>query len=303
EALANGGRLDRAETVRIVAEAAVVDLRGRRVLPDLLRVIDSAPVTDPALADAVARLRAWERAGAKREETSPGSRRYAHADAIRIMDAWWPKLVAAQFRPGLGDELYRALVDALQIDEPPSGLMRGDVTDLPVSANETQPHRGSAFQFGWWGYLSKDLRAVLGDPVQAPLPRRFCGDGTVAGCRAVLLDSLADALAEPATVTYPGDEVCAAGDQWCADAVRQAPLGGIGHPLISWQNRPTYQQVVSFPARRGEEVGNLAKGAAATASSRENLLHPPGKAVDGDLSSRWSSAYRDGEWIQVDLGA
>lgn len=303
EALANGGRLGRAETARIVAEAAVVDLRGKRVLPDLLRVIDSAPVTDPALADAVAKLRAWERAGAKREETSPGSRRYAHADAIRIMDAWWPKLVGAQFRPGLGEGLYRALVDALQIDEPPSGLMRGDVTDLPVSANESQPHRGSAFQFGWWGYVSKDLRAVLGDPVQAPLPRRYCGDGTVAGCRAVLLDSLADALAEPATTTYPGDDVCAAGDQWCADAVRQSPLGGIGHPLISWQNRPTYQQVVSFPARRGDPVGNLAKGATATASSRENLLYPPGKAVDGDLSSRWSSSYRDDQWFQVDLGA
>jgi Penicillin amidase. len=43
-ALAGGGRLDRAGTARIVAEAATVDLRGRRVLPDLLRVIESAQV-------------------------------------------------------------------------------------------------------------------------------------------------------------------------------------------------------------------------------------------------------------------
>ena len=28
------------------------------------------------------------------------------------------------------------------------------------------------------------------------------------------------------------------------------PLGGITHPAISWQNRPTYQQVVSFTGHR-----------------------------------------------------
>jgi acyl-homoserine lactone acylase PvdQ len=302
-ALANGGRLDRAGTLQIVAEAATVDLRGRRVLPDLLRVIDSAAVGDPALASAVAKLRAWARAGARRAETSPGSRAYAHADAIRIMDAWWPRLVAAQFRPGLGDELYQSLVNALQINESPSGHQQGDVSTIPISANEAQTHKGSSFQFGWWGWVSKDVRAVLGDPVQGEWPRRYCGDGTVAGCRTVLLDSLAAALAEPASVTYPGDDVCRAGDQWCADAVRQSPLGGVKHGLISWQNRPTYQQVVSFPARRGDPIGNLAQGATATASSTQNSSYPAGRAVDGDLSTRWSSASSDNQWLRVDLGA
>jgi broad specificity phosphatase PhoE len=32
--------------------------------------------------------------------------------------------------------------------------------------------------------------------------------------------------------------------------------GGIRHPLISWQNRPTYQQAVSFPADRGDDVSD-----------------------------------------------
>jgi hypothetical protein len=64
-------------------------------------------------------------------------------------------------------------------------------------------------------------------------------------------ESLTAALAEPATTTYPGDDHCDAGNQWCADAILQSPLGGIEHDLIAWQNRPTYQQVVSFPARRG----------------------------------------------------
>jgi hypothetical protein len=303
-ALAGTGKLDKAGTVKIMAEAAVTDLRGRKVLPLLLRVIGSAPVTDPALSAAVSRLSAWTTSGSKRLETTPGSRTYQHADAIRAFDAWWPKLVREQFRPGLGDGLYQALVAALQINESPSGHQRGDSSGVPSSANAAQTHKGSSFQYGWWGYVSKDLRSVLGDPVAGPLPARYCGDGTVAGCRAVLLSSLSAALAEPAATTYPGDDVCAAGDQWCADAIEHSPLGGIKQPLISWQNRPTYQQVASFPARRGDPIGNLAQAGSARASSVQLLTsHSAAKAIDGDPSTRWSSGYSDNQWLRVDLGS
>ncbi|ACZ91360.1 penicillin acylase family protein [Streptosporangium roseum] len=302
-ALAGSGKLDRAGTVKIMAEAATTDLRGRKVLPDLLRVINSATVTDPALASAVSKLSAWASSGARRLEASPGGKAYAHADAIRVFDAWWPKLVQAAFKPSLGDGLYQSLVNALQINESPSGHQQGDVSNLPTSANEAQTHKGSAFQYGWWGYVSKDVRAVLGDPVSGPLPGRHCGGGTPAGCRTVLLNSLSAALAEPATTTYPADGVCAAGDQWCADAVQQSPLGGIKQSLISWQNRPTYQQVVSFPAHRGDSVTNLAGGKKASASSVQSFLYPAGKAVDGDPTTRWSSAAGDDQYLQVDLGS
>ncbi|OUC95768.1 penicillin acylase family protein [Streptosporangium minutum] len=302
-ALSGSGKLDRAGTVKIMAEAATTDLRGRKVLPDLLRVINRTTVTDPALASAVSKLSAWASAGARRLEASPGGKAYAHADAIRVFDAWWPKLVQAQFKPSLGDGLYQSLVNALQINESPSGHQQGDVSSLPGSANEAQTHKGSAFQYGWWGYVSKDVRAVLGDPVSGPLPGRHCGGGTPAGCRTVLLNSLSAALAEPATTTYPADGVCAAGDQWCADAVQQSPLGGIKQSLISWQNRPTYQQVVSFPAHRGDAVTNLAAGKKASASSTQSFLYPASKAVDGDPTTRWSSAASDDQYLQVDLGS
>ncbi|ETK30415.1 penicillin acylase [Microbispora sp. ATCC PTA-5024] len=295
------GRLDRSGVVKIMAQAAVTDLRGWKVLPKLLRVINSAPVTDPSLASAVSALSSWASSGARRVETSAGGKAYANATAIRVFDAWWPKLVRAEFRPGLGDGLYQALVNALQINESPSGYQQGDVSSLPTSANEAQAHKGSSFQYGWWGYVDKDIRAVLGDPVAGPLPARFCGD-TVAACRTVLLASLAAAVAEPATTTYPGDDACSAGDQWCADAIRQSPLGGIKHPLIAWQNRPTYQQVVSFPAHRGDDVTDLAQGRPATASSQQGS-YTPAKAVDGDPGSRWASDWSDNQYLQVDLGS
>ena len=82
------------------------------------------------------------------------------------MDAWWPKLVEAEFEPGLGDSLYGALTAALAIDESPA-----------ASHGPSGAHSGSAFQYGWWGFVDKDLRQVLGRPVQGPLARTYCGNG------------------------------------------------------------------------------------------------------------------------------
>ncbi|HEY4020215.1 MAG TPA: discoidin domain-containing protein, partial [Pseudonocardiaceae bacterium] len=48
---------------------------------------------------------------------------------------------------------------------------------------------------------------------------------------------------------------------------------------------------------------NLALGKTATASSTDNSGGPPSNVVDGRLDTRWSSAYQDNQWIQVDLGA
>lgn len=51
------------------------------------------------------------------------------------------------------------------------------------------------------------------------------------------------------------------------------------------------------------QPGNLAFGKPVTVSSVETPAFPGVNAVDGDYGSRWSSAYTDGEWITVDLGA
>jgi hypothetical protein len=48
---------------------------------------------------------------------------------------------------------------------------------------------------------------------------------------------------------------------------------------------------------------NLALNKPATASSQENASFPPASAVDGNAGTRWSSAFSDPQWLQVDLGA
>ncbi len=237
--LVAAGSVTRASLTRAMEEAALTDLRAEDVLPRLLKVIDSAPVTDPAAAAAVNTLDAWLSAGGRRTETSAGSKTYAHADAVRILDAWWPLLVKAEFEPGLGSDLYTALTANLAIDEAPS-----------AGHGPTGSHAGSAFQYGWWSYVDKDIRAVLGEPVRGPLAGKYCGGGDLSACRDTLIATLKQAAQATAAQVYPGDDQCAAGDQWCADSIAQRPLGGIKHGRISWQNRPTYQQVVEFASHR-----------------------------------------------------
>ncbi len=302
-ATAGGAKVDRAAVVKVMADAAVTDLRAKTVLGLLLQVATSTPVTDPGQAASIAGLRAWLDSGAHRVESTPGSHAYSNADAIRTFDAWWPLLVSGEFKPGLGDALYTALVGAMQINESPSGGQQ-DPAGASTSLGETQAHKGSAFQYGWWGYVSKDLRGVLGQPVSAPLAASYCGGGSLAGCRSMLLATLSTAAATPAAQVYPGDKDCSAGDQWCADTIIQSPLGGISHDKISWQNRPTYQQVVQFPAHRGDSIANLAYGRPASASSTQLLSsNTPGKAVDGSDGTRWASNWSDNQQLTVDLGA
>ncbi|MEV0283426.1 penicillin acylase family protein [Kribbella sp. NPDC050820] len=282
--IGSGQKFTRGKLVEAMDDAATVDLRGDQVLPYLLRVLKSAPVTDPAVADAIAKLTAWQAAGSHRKTPNASSKVYDHSEAIRILDAWWPLLVPAQFKD-LGPDLYGALVANLKIDERPSA-------------------QGSAFQNGWWGFVQRDLRKVLGDPVQTPQPVTYCGGGALAACRTVLADTLLAATKVPAATTYPATADCAAGDQFCADQIAHNPMGGITQDRIAWVNRPTYQQVIEFPARRGDDVSNLAVGKTASASSYEKGWYnsPPALAVDGKLTTRWASDWSDPQWLKVDLG-
>jgi hypothetical protein len=48
---------------------------------------------------------------------------------------------------------------------------------------------------------------------------------------------------------------------------------------------------------------NIAQGKTATASSTENAGTPASAATDGNTGTRWSSAFSDPQWLEVDLGS
>ncbi|GAA3455636.1 DUF1996 domain-containing protein [Dactylosporangium matsuzakiense] len=51
------------------------------------------------------------------------------------------------------------------------------------------------------------------------------------------------------------------------------------------------------------DAAPVSQGKPATASSSEGRSYPAAAAVDGDEKTRWSSAFSDPQWLQVDLGA
>jgi hypothetical protein len=62
-------------------------------------------------------------------------------------------------------------------------------------------------------------------------------------------------------------------------------------------------QVFGSLAPAGCGTANAALGRPATASTVENPTFAAGNAVDGNPGTRWSSAFSDPQWIQVDLGS
>src|SRR5438105_4059135 len=59
--------------------------------------------------------------------------------------------------------------------------------------------------------------------------------------------------------------------------------------------------VVAIPASAAATL--LSQGKPTTASSSENASLGASNATDGNAGTRWSSAFGDPQWIQVDLGA
>ncbi len=80
-------------------------------------------------------------------------------------------------------------------------------------------------------------------------------------------------------------------------------FGGIGQERMEWTNRPTYQQVIEFPARRGDNIANLALGGSASASTTF-IGHPASNAIDGDPSTKWQGTRTPrADTFTVDLGS
>jgi hypothetical protein len=212
------------QAIDVMEQAGTTDLRAHAVLPYALKVVGRPG--DPRLRGAVDTLRAWMTAGGHRRDKNRDGV-YDNADAVRIMDAWWPRLVKAEFMPVLGRNAFRRLSETVDFDNEP---------------NNGGQHLGSAYQDGWYGYSRKDLQTVLGHKVRGRYSRAYCGRGSLKRCRAALRKSLGAALGVPASKLYDGDPKCPNSDQWCFDAVNFRAVGGATQPLIHWINRPTFQQ-------------------------------------------------------------
>jgi acyl-homoserine lactone acylase PvdQ len=219
------------QLIQAMEEPATQDLRGYRLLPTLFKAIGSPKSAQ--LREALATLKTWHQHGAHRRDLNRDGED-EETPAIELMDAWWPKLVTAEFKPVLGAKAFERLEGMMPIGDHTGG----------------SPNAPSFFD-GWWGYVSNDLRKLFGPKPRAQWSRVYCGDGSKAKCRALLQKTLREALkVTPQQLYGGGNGKCAADPQpACFDQNRPTESSGIALGPFPFQNRPTFQQVVTLTQR------------------------------------------------------
>ena len=251
--------------VDAMEQAGSTDLRAHVDLPLALRIIGRPG--DSSLRRAVDQLRAWQRAGGQRKDANKDGT-YEHADAIRLMDAWWPLWVRAQFRPALGARPTRRC------------SRRSSSTTTP---NNHGDHLGSAYQTGWYGYVRKDLRTVLKRKVRGSTRARTAA---AAGCGA----AARCCGARCATPSAPRAATSTADDEVCADE------GKAERPVVLRRGAPAPGRRRDAAADPLDQPAHLPAGGRGPGPRALADAHHPGESAS---NARAGSSVRSPIWIRA----
>ena len=205
-------------------KAATQDLRVVRVWP-IIRAVLQTGAAPSARAEAAAGLvDTWRTNGSSRLDRGLDGK--VDDPGAAVMDAAWPRLADAVMGTVLGPLTTR-------------------LAALHGRSDDANPG-GSAYISGWYGYVDKDLRTLLGRDVRGPYSRRYCGAGVLETCRQALWAALDEAAAELERTQGP------APSSWRADATveRIQFTSGVLPDTMRWTNRPTFQQLMSFSGHR-----------------------------------------------------
>ena len=212
-----------ATVVSAMSRAATQDIRAVEVVPLIVRVLAEAPAPSARDALMAKELSAWYAAGGSRLDRDLDGK--IDDPGAAVLDAAWPRIADAVMRPVLGD--FTGRLAAIQ--------QRDDAAN---------PH-GSSYFDGWYGYVDKDLRTLLGLPVRAPFHLRYCGGGEIHACAASLWAAIDAAGNELQAAQGPAPTA------WRADATRERiRFAGFLPLTMRWANRPTFQQVITFDRHR-----------------------------------------------------
>jgi acyl-homoserine lactone acylase PvdQ len=229
---AGHGKMNIAQLVQAMDLAATEDVRIVKLWP-LLRQVLGTP-SNAALANAIDELNAWYNAGGHRWDLAKTGT-YTNNAAIELMDAWWPKLLTAEFSPRLGSTVFADL----------KGML--DFGSVYTGTDPNEPD----FAQGWYGYVSRDLLDLLAahshrKPGKSAYTKVYCGNGSFNRCRSVLRSTLQSAMTVTPASMY-GFGACASNPQpSCFDQDEWTDASAISLPPFPFQNRPTFQQVVEL---------------------------------------------------------
>jgi hypothetical protein len=156
-----------------------------------------------------------------------------------LFDAWWdPAGAGVTGSTPLAKSVLRGTL--------------GDLVDALPQPLDDHPRQGIGSSWNgvaWYGYVSKDIRQVLGQKVLGRYSRTYCGAGDLATCRADMISSL-HAAGNAMLAKQSKTDLSALTYDKRLDFIRSVTAGVVGVRGIDWQNRPTFQQVVNFMTHR-----------------------------------------------------
>ena len=227
-AIKGGKKMTISQLSRRWRKPATQDLRGYRLLPTLFKAIGK-----PKSARSYGSARdAGSLADARRPQARPESRRSRRGNAaVELMDAWWPKLLKAEFKPALGKKAYERL--------------RGDARDRRLRRRLAE---GPGLRGRLVGLRLQGPARPVRPEAEGALEPRLLRKRLEAKCRDLLQQTLGEAVkVTPAALYGGGNGKCAADPQpSCFDQNRPLVTGGIALGPFPFQNRPTFQQVVTL---------------------------------------------------------
>ena len=214
-------KMTESKDVSIMNRAATQDLRAIKVWPVIKQVLAGGPAPSKLAEEAANLVSTWAEGGASLLGTK-GPKQPGAA----VMAAIWTPIAEAVLGPVLG-ELMPEFESINATDNPPNS-------------------GGSSFGSGWYGYVYKDLRSELGEPVQGAYSRHYCGGGSLEACRTSLWAAIQKAA--EGLVATQGSNM----EAWRAPQVRIEFPPGILPYTMRWTNRSTFQQVIEFTSHEEE---------------------------------------------------
>jgi acyl-homoserine lactone acylase PvdQ len=212
-----------ASVTGVMNAAATQDIRAVEFVPLLAQLLKRGRAPNELAARMLELLESWNVRGGSRLDRDLNGQ--IDEPGAAILDTAWDPLVNAAMAPVLGP-----LTDEL---------------DDTLHRRFAAPPMGQSS--GWYQYLAKDLRRLLGQRVRGRLRNRYCGRGNLANCARDLWAALNAAGVRLAAQQGPNP------DAWRASATpeRISFTPGLLTTTMRYTNRPSgIQQVISFKGHR-----------------------------------------------------
>jgi hypothetical protein len=216
------GKWDLPAVASAMNAAATQDVRAIDTVPLLTQLLDGTTAPNAQAQQMLDLMVQWRKDGGNRLDTD-GNGEIDNPGAA-IMDGSWDGIADAVMEPRIGPQLEELNSLFSRFDAPAGGQYNG-----------------------WYQYLDRDIRTLLGLENRAPFSVEYCGKGNLSKCQDAVWAAIAKA-GEQLKVDQGSPNPAS----WRADATaEEISFAPINLTTLAYTNRPSgIQQVISFDGGR-----------------------------------------------------